>query len=76
LTKWAIFFALGLHLPSFGRFHLPGTPETVRAATRECIKKGGKRLFSGAGCEIPDGTPGENLLAQRQALCAFHGIES
>jgi uroporphyrinogen decarboxylase len=48
---------------------LQGTAETVRAATRDCIKKGGKRLFSGAGCEIPDGTPKENLLAQYQALC-------
>ena len=47
---------------------LQGTPETVREATLECIKKGGKRLFSGAGCEIPDGTPTENLLAQRLAL--------
>jgi uroporphyrinogen decarboxylase len=47
---------------------LQGTPKMVRAATRECIQKGGKRLLSGAGCEIPDGTPVENLLAQRQAL--------
>ncbi len=47
---------------------LQGTEDKVRAAVRECIQKGGKRLFSGAGCEIPDGTPGENLLAQRQAL--------
>jgi MtaA/CmuA family methyltransferase len=43
---------------------LQGTPETVRDATRECIQKGDKRLFSGAGCEIPDKTPAENLLAQ------------
>ncbi len=47
---------------------LQGTGATVRAATRECIQKGGKRLFSGAGCEIPDQTPAENLLAQSQAL--------
>jgi MtaA/CmuA family methyltransferase len=49
---------------------LLGTADTVRAATRDCIQKGGKHLFSGAGCEIPDGTPKENLLAQYQALCA------
>ncbi len=48
---------------------LQGTPETVHAATRECIQKGGERLFSGAGCEIPDRTPRENLLAQYSALC-------
>ncbi len=47
---------------------LQGTEDTVRAATLGCIQKGGKRLFSGAGCEIPDGTPSENLRAQRQAL--------
>ena len=48
---------------------LQGTPETVYAATQECIQKGGERLFSGAGCEIPDRTPSENLLAQYSALC-------
>jgi uroporphyrinogen decarboxylase len=48
---------------------LQGTPETVRAATLACIQKGGPRQFSGAGCEIPEGTPKENLLAQYQALC-------
>ena len=48
---------------------LQGTPETVHAATLECIQKGGERLFSGAGCEIPDRTPRENLLAQYSALC-------
>lgn len=47
---------------------LQGTPEQVRAATLECVQKGGRRLFSAAGCEIPDGTPVENLLAQRDAL--------
>ena len=48
---------------------LQGTPVTVHAATLECIQKGGERLFSGAGCEIPDRTPRENLLAQYSALC-------
>jgi uroporphyrinogen decarboxylase len=48
---------------------LQGTLETVCAATRECIQKGGGRLFSGAGCEIPDRTLRENLLAQYFALC-------
>ncbi len=48
---------------------LQGTPETVHAATLECIQKGGERLFSAAGCEIPDRSPRENLLAQYSALC-------
>ena len=47
---------------------LQDTPETVGDATLACIQKGGKRLFSGAGCEIPEDTPDENLLAQRQTL--------
>jgi MtaA/CmuA family methyltransferase len=48
---------------------LQGTEATVRAATQICLQSGGKRLFSGAGCEIPDGTPDANLLAQYQTLC-------
>jgi MtaA/CmuA family methyltransferase len=48
---------------------LLGTPETVYTATQECVQKGGERLFSAAGCEIPDRTPSENLLAQYSALC-------
>jgi uroporphyrinogen-III decarboxylase len=51
------------------RVMLQGTPETVRAAVESCLAQGGKQLFSGAGCEIPDKTPLENLLAQHQALC-------
>jgi MtaA/CmuA family methyltransferase len=47
---------------------LQGTPVIVQDATLTCIQNGGKRLFSGAGCEIPDGTPAENLLAQYQVL--------
>jgi len=47
---------------------LRGTPGDVQAAVRRCLREGGERLFSAAGCEIPDGTPPANLLAQRQAL--------
>ncbi|MCS6994801.1 MAG: uroporphyrinogen decarboxylase family protein [Anaerolineales bacterium] len=47
---------------------LQGTPEQVRMATQECVQKGGQYLFSAAGCEIPDKTPPQNLLAQRDAL--------
>lgn len=45
-----------------------GTPAQVRQATIECLQSGGPRSISAAGCEIPLGTPEENLLAQAQAL--------
>lgn len=47
---------------------LQGTPEQVREATLYCLQWGGPRCLSAAGCEIPDGTPHQNLLAQAQAL--------
>ncbi|MBN2000101.1 uroporphyrinogen decarboxylase family protein [candidate division KSB1 bacterium] len=47
---------------------LRGTPETVKKAVRDCVKNGGDRCFSAAGCEIPDNTPAENLLAQAEVL--------
>jgi len=52
---------------------LQGTPEQVREATLYCLRWGGERMISGAGCEIPDGTPHENLLAQARALREFGG---
>ena len=48
---------------------LKGTPEEVYRATLDCVRLGGPCSISGAGCEIPDGTPEENLRAQSQALC-------
>lgn len=47
---------------------LQGTPERVRASTLDCLRLAGSRSFSAAGCEIPDGTPHENLLAHAAAL--------
>jgi MtaA/CmuA family methyltransferase len=47
---------------------LQGAPGKVSMAVLECQKKGGERYFSAAGCEIPDGTPEGNLLAQSAAL--------
>jgi MtaA/CmuA family methyltransferase len=47
---------------------LQGTPDQVREATLTCGRLGGPRWISAAGCEIPDGTPVENLRAQAQAL--------
>jgi len=48
-----------------------GSPEEVYHATIRCLESGGPRSISGAGCEIPDGTPYENLHAQIQALHDF-----
>ena len=50
---------------------LQGTPEQVQDATLDCLQGGGPRCISAAGCEIPDGTPSENLLAQARALGDF-----
>jgi hypothetical protein len=41
----------------------------MRGAAQACVQQGGPRGFSGAGCEIPDGTPAANLLMQYQTLC-------
>lgn len=50
---------------------LQGTSREVREATLRCLHWGGERCISAAGCEIPDGTPHQNLLAQAQALQEF-----
>ncbi len=47
---------------------MQGTPEKVYEATQRCMTWGGPRSISGAGCEIPDGTPEENFHAQTRAL--------
>jgi MtaA/CmuA family methyltransferase len=47
---------------------LQGTPDEVYHAVTDCLKRGGPRSISGAGCEIPDATPHENMHAQTQAL--------
>jgi MtaA/CmuA family methyltransferase len=47
---------------------LHGSPEQVYAATLACMRSGGPRSISAAGCEIPDSTPPANLLAQAAAL--------
>lgn len=40
-----------------------GTPESITAALVECHRAAGDRYIVGAGCEVPRGTPPENLLA-------------
>jgi uroporphyrinogen-III decarboxylase len=47
---------------------LQGTPDRVAEAVRTCGELGGARYFSAAGCEIPDGTPQENLHSQAAVL--------
>jgi len=47
---------------------LQGTVKNVFDATTYCMSIGGPRAISGAGCEIPDGTPEENLHTQTRAL--------
>ena len=42
---------------------LQGTPETVAAAARECLRQGGSRFILMPGCEVPPGTPEANLRA-------------
>ncbi len=50
---------------------LQGTEQGVRQAVLKCLHAGGTRSFSAAGCEIPDGTPRANLLAQARTLEEF-----
>ena len=40
-----------------------GTPESVTAMLEECYQAAGPRYIVGAGCEVPRGTPPENLRA-------------
>ena len=47
---------------------LQGTPDQVEQAVADCVRWGGQGYFSAAGCEIPDGTPAANLLAQARVL--------
>jgi MtaA/CmuA family methyltransferase len=40
-----------------------GTPDGIATAMAECRRQAGARYIVAAGCEIPRGTPPENLLA-------------
>ena len=42
---------------------LNGSPELIQSQLEQCWKEAGPRYIVGAGCEIPRGTPSENLLA-------------
>jgi uroporphyrinogen decarboxylase len=45
---------------------MESTPADIQQALRDLYAAAGNRLMAGAGCEIPPGTPLENL----EALCA------
>jgi len=47
---------------------LRGTPGQVREAVMRCVRDAGPRCINMPGCEVPDGTPRGNLLAQARAL--------
>ena len=51
------------------RVMLQGTADEVEQAVLQCVAAGNAQSFIMAGCEIPEGTPTENLLAQYRALC-------
>lgn len=40
-----------------------GTPESVFQRLEECYTEAGPRYIAGAGCEVPRGTPHENVMA-------------
>ncbi len=42
---------------------LQGTPQEVAEAARKCIETGGPRFILQPGCEVPPGTPEQNIRA-------------
>src|SRR5512145_857899 len=40
-----------------------GKPDAIRAKMRQCLAEAGVPYMANAGCEVPAGTPNENLLA-------------
>ena len=62
--------AVGPHIALAGNIDpvagvLRGTPESIRAKVLECYEQAGNPFLVNAGCEVPFGTPMENL----KALC-------
>jgi MtaA/CmuA family methyltransferase len=50
------------------RIMLRGTPGEISSEVLRCLEQGGPRTISAPGCEIPDGTPPENLRIQARTL--------
>jgi MtaA/CmuA family methyltransferase len=49
-----------------------GSPESIVAALAECHRQAGARYIVGAGCEVPRGTPRENVLAMTRYAQTHH----
>ena len=47
---------------------MQGTPQKVTESVKECIDKGDETTFIAAGCEVPAGTPYENMYAVNKLL--------
>jgi uroporphyrinogen decarboxylase len=56
--------AIGGNLDPVGDI-LRGTPGNIRDKLEHCYRQAGNPFIANAGCEIPSGTPDENL----KALC-------
>jgi MtaA/CmuA family methyltransferase len=59
---------LGPNVPVIGnmepvKYLLDSNPEQIKAKLRECWEICGERFMVGAGCEVPPGSPYENLRA-------------
>ena len=48
---------------------LQGTPEAVAEAARACLEADGSRFILQPGCEVPPGTPEDNI----RAFCPCEG---
>jgi len=48
------------------RYLLQGTPEEIKASLAECHKIVGSRFVVGPGCEVPPGSPDENVRAMTE----------
>jgi MtaA/CmuA family methyltransferase len=49
-----------------------GSPDSIEAALAECHRQAGTRYIVGAGCEIPRGTPRQNVLAMTRYAQTHH----
>jgi MtaA/CmuA family methyltransferase len=51
---------------------LQGEPDEVYRSVQHCLRADPRYVISAAGCEIPDGTPHANIMAQKRALAEFN----
>ena len=49
-----------------------GSPESVEAALQQCHDGAGAHYITGAGCEVPRGTPHENMMAMTRFARSRH----